>query len=531
MTSAYAAESNRRNALKSTGPRSPEGKQRSRCNALTHGATARLLALPGEDREDLDKQRNAWIDSSLTDDPIERAILERAFEAWHQLGRTLRAQQGRVEQQMREAELMERRKACDTAIELGDRLFCDSNGPYQCYPNRQPRSPTTLTSGNDIPGDPDLPARIVLRLESTAAGCRWLLARWNELAEMLADGECWRAPDRFRAIRLLGKQPLDALVDRDVRRIFLACHVLRPESKSPFDDLRREVGEQPGDRRSVLRTPLKQLPIEPYSPKDPEEASNFLASLVDRATSQLHVLLAEHEARDEEQSASAADRHAFDLEHDGELMRRYEASCDRSFHRALAQLRLLRKDAQSPVRGMPKGVGEAERGRGLILVAERDEETHEHPLAESTLLGAARTLSEIAPDAMAALEPESPDDDLESVTLNGPRLRNEPVAASIDCDDSATAIGNHTEPGPAEGEELRNEPVAASIDRDDSAGRAVSHSAAVRTRKPPDRPRRRTPRQAMLFANKQRVAGRSAGSALAPGTEPLRAILEALSPK
>jgi len=40
---------NRRNAQRSTGPRSAEGKSRARLNALKHGATAQIHVLPGED--------------------------------------------------------------------------------------------------------------------------------------------------------------------------------------------------------------------------------------------------------------------------------------------------------------------------------------------------------------------------------------------------------------------------------------------------------------------------------------------------
>ncbi len=40
MTSLQHIEANRRNALKSTGPRTENGKQQSRRNALKHGSTA-----------------------------------------------------------------------------------------------------------------------------------------------------------------------------------------------------------------------------------------------------------------------------------------------------------------------------------------------------------------------------------------------------------------------------------------------------------------------------------------------------------
>ena len=52
MTSFRQTEANRRNAGKSTGPITEEGKQRSRCNAVRHGPTAETMIGSLKDAED-----------------------------------------------------------------------------------------------------------------------------------------------------------------------------------------------------------------------------------------------------------------------------------------------------------------------------------------------------------------------------------------------------------------------------------------------------------------------------------------------
>ena len=52
MTSYRQIEANRRNALKSTGPKTEGGKQVSRCNAVRHGLTAETVSSALEDGED-----------------------------------------------------------------------------------------------------------------------------------------------------------------------------------------------------------------------------------------------------------------------------------------------------------------------------------------------------------------------------------------------------------------------------------------------------------------------------------------------
>src|SRR5689334_10541523 len=47
---------NRRNARKSTGPRTEAGKARSRCNGVVHGLTGQGVALPDEDAAEVERR-------------------------------------------------------------------------------------------------------------------------------------------------------------------------------------------------------------------------------------------------------------------------------------------------------------------------------------------------------------------------------------------------------------------------------------------------------------------------------------------
>src|SRR5947209_15171805 len=56
QTSPARIEANRGNAQKSTGPKTPEGKAKSRLNGLVHGLRARTLVLPGEDEQEYNRR-------------------------------------------------------------------------------------------------------------------------------------------------------------------------------------------------------------------------------------------------------------------------------------------------------------------------------------------------------------------------------------------------------------------------------------------------------------------------------------------
>ena len=77
MTSFRQIEANRRNARKSTGPITEEGKQRSRCNAIRHGLTAETVIGALEDAEDYEAFEAAIIADYDAQSAVERELVLR----------------------------------------------------------------------------------------------------------------------------------------------------------------------------------------------------------------------------------------------------------------------------------------------------------------------------------------------------------------------------------------------------------------------------------------------------------------------
>jgi hypothetical protein len=86
VTSDKQTQANRRNALKSTGPTTPEGKAAASQNALTHGLLSREVLLPGEDGAALVELRPAG--------ELEGLLVERVIAAAWRLRRLGRVEAG-----------------------------------------------------------------------------------------------------------------------------------------------------------------------------------------------------------------------------------------------------------------------------------------------------------------------------------------------------------------------------------------------------------------------------------------------------
>ncbi len=84
--------SNRKNALKSTGPTSPGGKAKVALNAVKHGLRAEHLVLPGEDAAAFDGMLAAWMGDWKPPTDARRVLVEQAVAHAWRLRRCLRAE-------------------------------------------------------------------------------------------------------------------------------------------------------------------------------------------------------------------------------------------------------------------------------------------------------------------------------------------------------------------------------------------------------------------------------------------------------
>ena len=180
------AEINRRNSKRSTGPRTPEGRARSRFNAVKHGCRARLPILPGEDPQVYQDRLETWVDRFGPRDAVEHYLVERAVDVSWQLDRANRAEAARL---IAEFDREAARRA-EEVRELGAELFAILPGPIGREPVAIGAAERTLLSWPFEPEHSGHPARLVAALEATAVGCDWLRRQWAELHFLLRRSRC-----------------------------------------------------------------------------------------------------------------------------------------------------------------------------------------------------------------------------------------------------------------------------------------------------------------------------------------------------
>ena len=129
MATTAQIEANRRNAQKSTGPKTERGKARGRRNAITHGMTARTIlpVLPQEDAKELEDRTQQAIAAMKPRNPLELDLVCRAVRLSAEIDRAERVGTAHLAHRVR----MATRLGTDTVSaeelsrvhDLGSKLF------------------------------------------------------------------------------------------------------------------------------------------------------------------------------------------------------------------------------------------------------------------------------------------------------------------------------------------------------------------------------------------------------------------------
>src|SRR5579864_290660 len=152
-----------------TGPRTSEGKARSRCNALKHGLSGMGSVLPPDDHELFQERMLEWTAEEMPKGPIETYLLSAAALASVRMDRCARNE-----------------------FSATLKLRTERMQLWQYNQNRR-ISRTYKTFKDD-------PRAARVKLTSFASGCGWLAEKWRNLLKAI-DGEgIWTDTQLKRAV-------------------------------------------------------------------------------------------------------------------------------------------------------------------------------------------------------------------------------------------------------------------------------------------------------------------------------------------
>jgi hypothetical protein len=162
---------NRRNALRSTGPKTEEGKQRSRANALKHGLCASVVV--AEDAKIVQQRASDWFDALKPQNEYQSWLVDEIAIISLRIDRCERMERRSRDVKAMRAELCWEDDRRLDAVKLGGML-------------------------------PKQPAEVVEELRRTPQGCEWLMTRWAMLAHTADIKGSWTPEQARMAFDLLG---------------------------------------------------------------------------------------------------------------------------------------------------------------------------------------------------------------------------------------------------------------------------------------------------------------------------------------
>jgi hypothetical protein len=228
MATERQIESNRINAGKSTGPRTNEGKARSRGNAFKHGLAGENIVADPATSAAIEERKEAWASGYQTSTPEGDWTFHKMVASSFQIDRA------------------------EASMDVHKREFAARAGHAWDEDHRLEAE----TVAAKMARNPGLSLRT---LEANRHGAELLIDRWNRLGDALDTAGDWNEVERDRALDLLGipadlrrgRTPVDfpdgddpiasrrAIVNRQVERLVLR----KAESLEPLDEMHRAYAE------------------------------------------------------------------------------------------------------------------------------------------------------------------------------------------------------------------------------------------------------------------------------------------------
>jgi len=279
---------NRLNALKSTGPRTDEGKERCRGNALKHGLTGAGVVLPKEDEEAIEARFSAYEKELGGEGEVGRDLARRAAMMMVRMERASEHEAAMLSRKIRVAEALydEERKT-----------FVDDVAA----------------------GLHETPATVVRRLRAMPEGIDWLIGAWKGVKAdlMNPNRDAFHGRHWNRMENLMGRRQGD-IPESDVERLCQAAW-------GNFGKLAE------GEGTGLTPEARKQW------------ARGQIAAWIDEQVAELEALRSTlDQTRAEIDRADAGRRALFDPSPQATLARKYEAAAERGFYRALKELKEMR---------------------------------------------------------------------------------------------------------------------------------------------------------------------------------------------
>ena len=302
---------NRRNAQHSTGPKTQEGKDICRGNAMKHGHCALVIDTPEEESANLNQREAEW-QKQLN--PMGRSVqaymINLAVRSSGKIDRLHLVQHQKLAKLSRNAiKSIQKQRQLD--VEAMARLI------------------------------PDEPDKAVRQLKTTTNGCEWLLTEWRSLLITLAPAARFDNDDEMQIIMLLGRYR--AILGKSPSPVCLELAAIL-EHRETVKRLKNNLpwpnyyGKDRYPTEYFRELDEKKLPDLVW----PAEVARLkVIQLVDSQIKELTTLKAQLEIDEAIDEASLPTEAMFDASDDGKLLHRYELENARTFSRLIKEINAL----------------------------------------------------------------------------------------------------------------------------------------------------------------------------------------------